>query len=37
LDAGIADDQERVSAASDNSWIRVRCKKCGNEWRMDNG
>lgn len=21
---------------SDNSWIRVRCKKCGHEWRMDN-
>ena len=20
----------------DNSWIRVRCKKCGHEWRMDN-
>ena len=27
-----------VEAASggDNSWIRVRCKKCGHEWRMDN-
>ena len=22
--------------AQDNSWIRVRCKKCGHEWRMDN-
>lgn len=21
---------------SDNAWIRVRCKKCGHEWRMDN-
>jgi hypothetical protein len=21
---------------SDNTWIRVRCKKCGHEWRMDN-
>lgn len=21
---------------SDNAWIRVRCRKCGHEWRMDN-
>jgi hypothetical protein len=21
----------------DNSWIRVRCKKCGHEWLMENG
>jgi hypothetical protein len=21
---------------TDNAWIRVRCKKCGHEWRMDN-
>jgi hypothetical protein len=20
----------------DNPWIRVRCKKCGHEWRMEN-
>lgn len=19
----------------DNTWLRVRCKKCGNEWQMD--
>jgi hypothetical protein len=25
-----------LSAVADNSWIRVRCKKCGHEWRMDN-
>jgi hypothetical protein len=24
-----------AAAAGDNSWIRVRCKKCGHEWRMD--
>ena len=37
LDAGVADaDQERDTASADNSWIRVRCKKCGHEWRMDN-
>jgi hypothetical protein len=21
---------------ADNTWIRVQCKKCGHEWRMDN-
>jgi predicted nucleic-acid-binding Zn-ribbon protein len=21
---------------ADNSWIRVRCKKCAHEWKMDN-
>ena len=21
---------------ADNPWIRVRCKKCGHEWRIDN-
>ena len=26
-----------VDGARDDSWIRVRCKKCGHEWRMDNG
>jgi len=20
----------------DNAWVRVRCKKCGHEWRIDN-
>ena len=29
---GSAEDE----SAADNSWIRVRCKKCGHEWRMDN-
>jgi hypothetical protein len=37
LDAGMAQERERASgAAADNTWIRVRCKKCGHEWRMDN-
>ena len=31
LDAGSAEPRSR-----DNAWIRVRCKKCGHEWRMDN-
>jgi hypothetical protein len=34
VDAGQADPE--VQGAADNSWIRVRCKKCGHEWRMDN-
>jgi hypothetical protein len=36
LDAGVSAAEERSARASDNSWIRVRCKKCGHEWRMDN-
>jgi hypothetical protein len=37
LDAGAGTaEPERNAAASDNSWIRVRCKRCGHEWRMDN-
>ena len=27
---------EAADGAPDNAWIRVRCKKCGHEWRMDN-
>ena len=27
---------DQVDAQRDNAWIRVRCKKCGYEWRMDN-
>jgi len=23
-------------AFEDNAWVRVRCKKCGHEWRIDN-
>ena len=26
----------RLFDVTDNAWIRVRCKKCGHEWRMDN-
>ena len=37
LDAGVADAyQERDAPSADDRWIRVRCKKCGHEWRMDN-
>ena len=31
IDAGQGDGN-----SPNNSWIRVRCKKCGHEWRMDN-
>ena len=38
LEAGCgAPGADGVAAAVDhNSWIRVRCKKCGHEWRMGN-
>ena len=35
VEAGHGTAQDAASAG-DNSWIRVRCKKCGHEWRMDN-
>ncbi|MGZ8155195.1 MAG: hypothetical protein ACXW2I_15495 [Burkholderiales bacterium] len=36
IDAGIAETDANASdVPRDNSWIRVRCKKCGHEWRMD--
>lgn len=24
-------------AQADNAWLRVQCKRCGHEWRMNNG
>ena len=33
LDAAAANNAD---GPPDNAWIRVRCKKCGHEWRMDN-
>jgi hypothetical protein len=37
LSSGIGNEPESASGSLDNnSWIRVRCKKCGHEWRMDN-
>jgi len=36
---GAGSGEKRVEGAQsdlDNSWIRVRCKKCGHEWRMEN-
>ena len=37
LDAGTADGSGSPVAAPDNSWIRVQCKRCKHEWRIDNG
>ena len=37
LAAGAARDDSPPRALADNTWVRVRCKKCGHEWRMDNG
>lgn len=34
--AGVSDSTASVFAPADNAWIRVQCKKCGHEWRMDN-
>ena len=36
LDAGDVDRQDGVFAVTDNLWIRVRCKKCDHEWKIDN-
>jgi hypothetical protein len=36
LDAGSADGDAMGSASGDNAWIRVRCRKCGHEWPMEN-
>jgi hypothetical protein len=37
LAAGAAPQETQEAANPDNLWLRVRCKKCGHEWRMDNG
>jgi len=36
ISAGEGEEPERATRRADNTWIRVRCKKCGHEWRMDN-
>jgi hypothetical protein len=35
LGAGESEVSSHVRG-TDNSWIWVRCKKCGHDWRMDN-
>lgn len=34
--AGVVGNEESVLSAADNAWVRVQCKKCGHEWRIDN-
>ena len=36
IEAGVAAAGGSVVSAADNTWIRVQCKKCGHEWRIDN-
>lgn len=36
IGAGAGNERTELFGATDNPWIRVRCKKCGHEWRMDN-
>ena len=34
--AGVGGETDSTAEASDNTWIRVQCKRCGHEWRIDN-
>jgi hypothetical protein len=36
IGAGVGKGRVSVLHPADNSWIRVQCKKCGHEWRIDN-
>ena len=36
IGAGTAEDRRSIMSAPDNSWIRVQCKRCAHEWRIDN-
>ena len=36
IGAGLDEEQAPVLGEADNTWIGVRCKKCGHEWRIDN-
>lgn len=36
LGAGVGERHSHPLAPPDNSWVRVRCKRCGHEWRIDN-
>ena len=35
IGAGVGDGRPVLDAA-DNPWVRVQCRKCGHEWRIDN-
>ena len=34
--AGVGDSPRSPIAPMDNTWVRVQCKRCGHEWRIDN-
>ena len=36
IDAGAGEPGSSPLTSADNSWVRVRCKRCGHEWRIDN-
>ena len=36
MGAGAGNARPSPLAPPDNSWVRVRCKRCGHEWRIDN-
>jgi predicted nucleic-acid-binding Zn-ribbon protein len=36
IGAGVDETRGSVLSAADNTWIRVQCKRCGHEWRIDN-
>jgi hypothetical protein len=37
LAADAGSERPMGASLADNAWLRVRCKKCGHEWRMENG
>ena len=34
--ACVGEPRASILSAADNLWIRVQCKRCGHEWRIDN-
>lgn len=34
--AGARSPAHSLLSPADNAWIRVQCKRCGHEWRIDN-
>ena len=36
IGAAVIESERSLLGAPDNTWIRVQCKKCGHEWRIDN-
>jgi len=36
IGASVGEESGSVFGAADNAWVRVQCKRCGHEWRIDN-